>query len=42
MNQTLIDAYKDRKEEYEFHERTDCAEYKKICQWLEKHGKDKK
>jgi hypothetical protein len=38
----LIKAYKAAKAEYEEHNRTDHIEYKKICQWLVKYGKEKR
>jgi hypothetical protein len=40
--QKIIEAYKAAKAEYESHNRTDHIEYKKICQWLEKYGKEKR
>lgn len=40
--QSLIDAYKDAKAEYEVKQNTEHPEYAKICQWLEKYGKEKR
>lgn len=40
--QSLIDAYKDAKQDYEDKKRTEHPEYIKICQWLEKYGKEEK
>lgn len=37
---SLIEAYKAAKAEYESHQQTGHIEYKKICKWLERKEND--